>query len=580
MTSNTAHAKLARALLVCIVFASVAAPADATAFLGRYDGGAERQQLGKDAEQQLLTALEAELGSEHRAFTERRLDRIKHTLEPIFKAMPKNKYGKLERATVSYTMRRLFLERHAWFVKGLEPVSSQFAEWKETCPMKIFDQQIAISITGDMRARINATGLGLHEIAVMAATYEHLVHKEALLRLKAAYQAERLDIEQEVSAEEVRVVVDTYMSIYILGILAGNVHELTPDWVQMLRQNVTHLYPSFPDTQAFVREVQENVLPSRDFFHFSEVVNVVEEIGERYGRWQNAECMTLKDALVQREDKNAGGDGRVPLTDFYKAALFDGKWEFAESVSYLRVLGALDESDPKNMKVIIPNYVNAPSNCVASTSFYSVCCIDECQGLLAHLESVIQSPEAPPSQILEVISQLPSSTVQGNRTLPAWLLHRLDQVAEHHEGFVPLYGRLFAQWMHYTYPRECSYPHALGKTKKIRGDAFFFEYNLDFSATEDEMRETIETQHHNLPHLDDTDAHADEEHLLRMQSAMWTMEEELIVPRISDDVVGTSTLLRGFVLICALSTFAIDLVRRSRPLRSMKGGPSSEKYYV
>merc|ERR1719355_360208 len=41
---------------------------------------------------------------------------------------------------------------------------------------------------------------------------------------------------------------------------------------------------------------------------------------------------------------------------------------------------------------------------------------------------------------------------------------RLEDVARLHGGRVPLHARLFAQWMHHAYPRECSYPHLAGTT--------------------------------------------------------------------------------------------------------------------
>merc|ERR1719237_375644 len=94
------------------------------------------------------------------------------------------------------------------------------------------------------------------------------------------------------------------------------------------------------------------------------------------------------------------GSGRVRLNAFYTSAL-EGSWQFSEHIDYLRQLGALDESDPQRPSVIIPNYINSPSNCVASSKFYSVCCIDECEALLGHLETHIAAPEASSAFIAE-----------------------------------------------------------------------------------------------------------------------------------------------------------------------------------
>merc|ERR1719162_2925845 len=244
-----------------------------------------------------------------------------------------------------------------------------------------------------------------------------------------------------------------------MGHSGNNLSTVSAKAVQALRANVTEVYPGFPETQQFRRDVQLSVGPKRDYFYYSDVASLVEEIGDRYGRWQDSECRGLKDMLVDMEDPGPGGAGRVRLADFYDAALNHNKWQLAENVDYLRQLGALDESKPGNVRVIISNYVNGPSNCVASSSYYSVCCVNECDELLGHLETKIAAPEATPAAIVSLVQDLPSSTVPSNRTLPSWLTHRLEEAAGHHGGMIPLHGRLFSQWMHFAFPRECPYPH-------------------------------------------------------------------------------------------------------------------------
>merc|ERR1719343_741878 len=164
--------------------------------------------------------------------------------------------------------------------------------------------------------------------------------------------------------------------------------------------------------------------------------------------------------------------GRVLLKDFYGSALGGSGWQFSESEDYLRELGALDESDAKRKAVIIPNYVYAPSNCLASSGMYAVCCLNECEGLLGHIEREIGSPHAVPERILAITAKLPSSTVPAPRDLSDTLRSRLNEVASHHGGTVPLHGRLFAQWLHHAYPRECPYPHKSGTTKPMNVDAW------------------------------------------------------------------------------------------------------------
>merc|ERR1719191_2715136 len=42
---------------------------------------------------------------------------------------------------------------------------------------------------------------------------------------------------------------------------------------------------------------------------------------------------------------------------------------------------------------------------------------------------------------------------------------KLEEIGAHHDGKVPLHGRLFAQWLHYAFPRDCPYPHMAGAVK-------------------------------------------------------------------------------------------------------------------
>ncbi len=57
----------------------------------------------------------------------------------------------------------------------------------------------------------------------------------------------------------------------------------------------------------------------------------------------------MKDTLVDMEYR---GTGRVRLSEFYKDTLA-GNWQFAESVDYLRDIGALDESNPSMPSVLM-----------------------------------------------------------------------------------------------------------------------------------------------------------------------------------------------------------------------------------
>merc|ERR1719211_825799 len=73
---------------------------------------------------------------------------------------------------------------------------------------------------------------------------------------------------------------------------------------------------------------------------------------------------------------------------------------------------------------------------------------------------------------MDAVVSLPSSTVPAGRELHPILVARLEEIAKHHGGHVPLHGRLFAQWMHHAYPRECPYPHLSGTVRAQRAAEF------------------------------------------------------------------------------------------------------------
>jgi len=306
---------------------------------------------------------------------------------------------------------------------------------------------------------------------------------------------------------------------------------------------------------------------------------VVEEVGERYGRWQDLECRQLKDKLVEVEDTSVGGAGRVRLADFYRRALYDGIKQFSESADYLRQIGALDESDPSNLRVIIPNYMSGPSNCLASSAFYSVCCLDECESILGQLEQRIASPRASSSEILRLVSMIPSATVTSNRTIAPWLRRRLDEVAEHHGGLVPLHGRLFAQWLHYAYPRECQFPHISGtiNTKQVK-DMMIEDVAPPISVGADVMKQTIADAASGRKRIAGDEADATE------QSGMWSLHEELVVSSSTTQQPTKSQF--GFiggkeiVLFGAVLSFSIAVVRSLEPAWKGLSKASSEKYFV
>merc|ERR1712048_1255986 len=97
-----------------------------------------------------------------------------------------------------------------------------------------------------------------------------------------------------------------------------------------------------------------------------------------------------------------------------------------------------------------------------------------------------------PERIIELLVELPSATVPAPRQISHSLVNHLNEIADSHGGRVPLHGRLFAQWMHHAYPRECPFPAKAGATKPLTPDDWLLETNLPVEASDETINELIQ----------------------------------------------------------------------------------------
>lgn len=183
------------------------------------------------------------------------------------------------------------------------------------------------------------------------------------------------------------------------------------------------------------------------------------------------------------------GTGRIPLSNFYNTAI-STDWRFGESESYLRELGALDESYSwASPQVIIPNYIQSTSNCIVSTAHYLVCCTNECESLLGEIETAVGASTSTPREILEIVGNMTAQTTLDDDDSPlllpdSMITLQLQQVANTNGGLVPLHGRLFGQWLHYVFPHECPFPHKVGMVSAVTPT----QYGEEYIANDKDMR--------------------------------------------------------------------------------------------
>jgi len=478
-----------------------------------------------------------------------RLARMEAALKPLFDTLPKNEHGNLGHSPVRYALHRIFVQRHGWYIKGLEPDGDG---WNNTSPAGVLKDRVSSYVEELFEERLGGRGFNLHDTAVLAATLEHIIHDENKDRLTKAYKSKQITATNDVTRAQADAILDEYMKLHLLSEdMASKVSA----------ESMKQIFPGWTETQQFVRDVRNEVerKSTAGKFSFSAMTEVVEEVGERFGHFQDAECGAMKTKLIGMGD---GGIGRIPLANFYKTSIDDDTFEFQESEGYLRELGALDDTDPSHPSVIIPNYIQSATNCIASESLYSVCCLNECEQLMSHLEKEIDAPDAEPSRIAAIVAGLPSSTVEAPRSLSTTLLGRLDEAAATHGGTVQLHGRLFGQWMHHAFPRECPYPHVAGVTNPQTPDEWMATKGQESFASKEEMRR----------YADIAKPKTDEFRELHQ----WAAEEELLVPFAAKTDTGSRSKVWFVFSVLMLSAALVSVASRAAaPVRIAKAALES-----
>jgi len=474
-----------------------------------------------------------------------RLRAFEDELRPMYLALPKNEHGALEPTAVRYALHRYFVRKHGWYVKGLEPAGQM---WNSSSPTTILQSRVPVVIQSLFEQRLHGEGMSLHEVAVFAATLSDLVHNEALSDVLDLYDAFEISSTMPASKEDINRVIKGY----VLQLLLGNTKIRDSVELHNLEQDMIENFPHWADLKLWVEDVQMTNSYDRarrrfdlEECSFGHVIEDVQELNDRLGAFQDMECKSLKAGLAAMEFR---GTGRVLLSDFYSVGL-TGKFLFTEHVDYLRTLGALDESDPEHPRVIIANYLASPSNCLVSTSFHSVCCFDECEGLMGHLERAIAAPIASPERIAELVSGLQSDSVDAPRNLSALLVSRLWEIADHHDGSVPLHGRLFAQWMHHAYPLECPYPHAGGTTQPLTPDEW-----MDASGREDAEASQAEREAHLSPNITSQ---------INSVDLPWMAVEELVAHHRTPVGWFGRSMIRKVAAFAAALSFVVPIARVS-----------------
>jgi len=477
------------------------------------------------------------------------LNKVKEDMQPIYAALPKTAENSLEKSTVHYALHRYFVQKHGWYVKGL--LDSKEDEEPSSVSTVLRDRAPAY-IQGLLEKHLSGHGWHLHALAVYAAALSELIRIEALTDLHSAHRMLSSELDESLDKSELEfTVLDGYLLLYVLE------ENTTFDTYEEMQEEVSSTWPGWSDFRLWAHDLHRDLQfaararqnPFKQDTWFNNVAETVQHLGHAYGDFQNHECNALKEFLTSLEVQ---GTGRVSLSSFYEAGLGD-EWRFWETPEYLRYLGSLDETRPDVPMVIIPNFLEGHNNCVASSSFVEVCCTNQCERIMSHLEKQLGAPSASPSRIAELVSSIPSESVDAPRNLSVSLSYRLDEIAARHNGQVPVHGRLFAQWMHHAYPLECPYPAVHGN-KQLTTDEYEAKSGekaiLGYRAQHDKVRSLGKQMR-----LSDQD---------KSVELPWVAHEQLVDDKWEVPRPAGHGFLRPLMGVMALVSFAVPLTKASR----------------
>jgi hypothetical protein len=461
-------------------------------------------------------------------FTSGRLGEVRNALLPMWQSLAKNEHGRIDRRSLRYAMHRYLMHSNSISVLGLEPLrygsSASFAAALFTDHAPAFVKRLVEGGDGTPHP-----GFSLEDAAAMAVMHEDLVTRQNHGALERIYRERAWDLNVPLLRSDVAEVLQQYL---VRWMLSGNDRliraleknrKLLPKafehWEAMSEYAVGSLraFEHAGWKQPTVRAVGHGAWsPLAGRFSFEDVQAITGSMTLSFGRFWASECVRVKESLLRLDH---AFNGRVLLSDFHGAAL-QGEWRFKESASYLRSLGALDDSPGKGPSVIVANYLQGASNCIVTEEHYRVCCVNECEAHLSDIERAVESPTATPDQIVAVVGNI-SDLDDSSLGLSTSLESQLREIARLHKGRVPLHGRLFALWLHYVFPHDCSFPYRAGTVTDMAPE----EYS-GYIASAHEMESNAETDSRGTNASAFEGAPLEEGEALQWQ---WNQEEEELV---------------------------------------------------
>jgi len=435
-------------------------------FLARKDA-AHRTISIKDIEARVSASLKLVLNGKAAGAQQEQLSNIQAAMWKTFHAMPKNAVGRLSPGATRHMIRSYFVARHGWIINGLEVESMNF-NTTELHDSVILLEKVPQLVEDLLAANRRDHGLLLTEVVAMAGVLEQLILDETFELLHVAYTFNDCTTSDRVDSYTLLKIMASYVVLFEAG---ANANLTDGAKHRLIMKKLENHGGGWHDIRVFIHDTVRNSHYSQKdrrnpftptLYSFDDAWQLAAVLLSGYGAVQDGECRGMTDALAQLDPN---GNGRVPLHTFYSQPP-TADYQFKEAAHYLEKIGALDKAS-STPQVRIANYVQGPSNCLVHASYFSVCCLAPCHGITRELEGSVRAPSAPPEQLLSIVGNISSPSVDAPRQLSVGLQNKLNAIAVQHGGEVPLHGRLFAQWLHFAFSQECPFPHLVENTSVI-----------------------------------------------------------------------------------------------------------------
>jgi len=380
---------------------------------------------------------------------------IARVIVPLWYTMPHDASGRVDLQSLRYLADRYFNQAFNMRLRGFDAHTVMRSSWDTTA--------LDARVPGFTDIALNGGRFSMENAATYIAVLQQIVLDEGSTVVDQLIKRWR-KTDSSFSAPKF----DSFLDSWVLHWIGGESYDGTCFRTQGSQNHLCFEIPHEDELKALARaqvaafefsrrgELRPLSRSTRTYT-ISDAHVLTRSIAKHFASFYETDCREMRNTLIEMDFMNTG---RIPLTKFYNSHGY-----FGETEEYLRDLGVLDyAASAREAHVIIPNYIQAASNCIVSTSQYHICCPNYCEGILREVENSIGTSEATSEEILAVVGNMTESSSLDEERNPVdrALSLRLSEVASVHGGKVRLHGRLFTQWLHYVFPRDCPFPHKAG----------------------------------------------------------------------------------------------------------------------